>query len=145
MSKLFAGNGFVADKNAYYFFGGMQTIKPYEFYTDRFVNFYWMHDFPFRFYTLKVTPRGISSAPSLSVGYNLLWGNLAKQEVHQKVIFQVPDKPYHETGLLMNSLLKFNFMNMGYGALNIGYFYHWAPTFDVLKNGRFVFGFSMEL
>ena len=145
VSKLFAGNGFVADKNAYYFFGGMQTIKPYEFYTDRFVNFYWMHDFPFRFYTLKVTPRGISSAPSLSVGYNLLWGNLAKQEVHQKVIFQVPDKPYHETGLLMNSLLKFNFMNMGYGALNIGYFYHWAPTFDVLKNGRIVFGFSMEL
>lgn len=145
VSKLFAGNGFVADENALYFFGGMQTIRPYEYYSDRFVNFYWMHDFPFRFYELKITPRSMSSAPYLSVGYNVLWGNLTRPEVHQKILFQVPEKPYHETGILMNSLLKFNFMNFGYGALNIGYFYHWAPTFDAAKNGRIVFGLSMEL
>jgi hypothetical protein len=144
LSKLFAGNGFQIDKNAVYVFGGMQTMFPYEYYSDRFINFYWQHDFDWKFYELKLT-RKLSSSPKLSLGYNLLAGSLKNREAHQQVQFSVPDKAYHETGLMLNRLVRMKFLNMAYLNFNAGYYYHIKGNFDHKRNGRFVFGLGADL
>lgn len=145
LSKLFAGNGFVSDNSTLYVFGGMQTMRPYEYYSDRFINFYWMHDLPWRFYYAKVLKRALSSAPKPSIGYNVLWGSMKDKDVHQLVTVNVPYKPYHETGIIVNGLLRLNFLSFGYLTLNAGYFYHWTGRFDASQNGRVVIGMGFEL
>jgi hypothetical protein len=144
LGKLFAGNGFQLDDKAFYVFGGMQTMLPYQYYSDRFINFYWNHDFDFRFYKLKIT-RTFSSAPSLGIGYNVLWGKLKDQSAHQFVQFAVPDPAYHEAGMMLNKLLRMKFMGLYYLDLNAGYFYHLKGEFNHRENGRFVFGLGVEL
>lgn len=144
LSKLFAGNGFQIDKNAVFVFGGMQTMLPYEYYSDRFINFYWKHDFDWRFYNLKLT-RKLSSAPSLSLGYNLLVGSLKNREAHQHVSFSVPDNAYHETGFMLNRIIRTSFLNMYHINFNAGYYYHVKGDFNLKQNGRFVFGLGADL
>ena len=144
ISKLFAGNGFAGKGNSFYVFGGMQTISPYEYYSDRFVNFYWMHDFTFRFYHTKIS-KSWSSAPRPSIGYNVLWGSMKNKNQHQFVAFKVPDKPYHECGVMINGLLRLNFLGIGYASVNSGYFYHFASLPNSVNIGRWVVGLGMDL
>jgi hypothetical protein len=144
LSKLFAGNGFQVDNSSVYIFGGMQTMLPYEYYSDRFINFYWKHDFDWKFYDLKLT-RKFSSTPSLSIGYNVLLGSLKNKEAHQQVQFFVPDNAYHETGLMFNRLVRMKFFNMYYLNFNAGYYYHIKEKFNHKQNGRFVFGLGVDL
>ncbi|RYZ50769.1 MAG: carboxypeptidase-like regulatory domain-containing protein, partial [Sphingobacteriales bacterium] len=97
LSKLFAGNGFRYDQGAVYAFGGMMTLYPYDLYSDQFVNFYWKHEFDWRFYKTDF------SAPSLSLAHNILYGTLEQPAVHKLVSFRVPDAGYHESGILLNN------------------------------------------
>jgi hypothetical protein len=145
LSKLFAANGFVTNNTAIYTFGGMQTIRPYEYYTDRFVNFYWRHTFDRRLYKLESPYVSFSSAPNVSLAHNVLWGRLDHPEAQQKVAVAIPDPVYHETGLLLNNILRLKYLNLYYITLNVGYFYHWTGNLDVDKNGRFVLGLGFEL
>lgn len=144
LSKLFAGNGFRTDDNAFYAFGGMLTMLPYQYYTDRFINFYWQHDFDFRFFRAKLS-RGLSTAPSPSIGYNLLWGKLRDPSAHQFVQFSVPDPAYHEAGGMINKLLRMKFAGMYHLNLNLGYYYHLKGRFNHKENGRIVFGLGVDL
>jgi len=138
LSRLFAANGFRFDESSLYAFGGMLSIYPYEFYTDQFINTYWKHDFDWRFYSANF------SAPFLSLAHNILSGRLDNRDAHKEFRFSVPEKAYHESGLLANNLIRIKYFDVYYLTLTAGYFYHWADEFDVDKNGRFVFGFGAE-
>jgi hypothetical protein len=144
LSKLFAGNGFRTEDQSFYVFGGMQTMLPYQYYSDRFINFHWKNDFDFKFYRLRIT-RALSSSPTLGVGYNVLWGTLKHAEAHKLVQFSVPDPAYHETGLMLNRLVRMKFVGMMYCNFNAGYYYHLDGPFDHRQNGRVVFGLSTDL
>ncbi len=145
LSKLFAGNGFLIDNSALYYFGGMQTMYPYAYYSDQFINLYFRHDLDFRLYNLIISPHKISSAPKPALAYNVLWGSLDHPEVHQLVEFSTPWQGYHEAGLLLDNLIRLNYFDVAYLTINVGYFYHITPVFDAGKNGKFVFGLGFEL
>lgn len=145
LSKLFAGNGFLAENAAIYAFGGMQTMHPYDYYTDQFVNFYWNHSFDWKLYKLETQNVPISSAPSIGIGYNMLYGKLAHPEAQQLVTIAVPDNAYHEAGVLLNNVLRYNYLNVYYITFNVGYFYHFTGNTLSDKNGRFVYGIGIEL
>lgn len=144
LSKLFAGNGFMAEDRTIYTFGGMQTMLPYQFYSNEFVNLYWNHEFDFKLFNKKIY-KGLSTSPTIGLGYNMLVGGLKDTAVHKLVNFSVPNKPYHEAGFLLNRLLKMKFMGMYYVSFNAGYFYHFDGPFDHSKNGKFVFGLGADL
>lgn len=145
LSKLFAGNGFALDRLSVHVFGGMQTMLPYEYYMDRFVNFYWQHDFDFRLYNLKIGSGTINSVPNPAFAVNTLWGNMAHTSAHQFVSFNVPTKAYTEAGLLLNRLLRLKYLNLYYLNLNLGYFQQLTPGFTLKNKGRFVVGFGVDL
>ncbi len=145
LSKLFAGNGFALDRMSVHVFGGMQTMLPYDFYMDKFLNAYWQHDFDFRLYTLKIGEGKVSSIPNLGFGINTLWGNLRNRKAHQLVQVNVPTKAYTEAGILLNRILRLKYLNLYYLNLNLGYFHQVTPQTAIKNNGRFVFGFGVDL
>ncbi len=139
LSKLFAGNGFAFDEVAFYVFGGFLTMRPYDYYSDQFVSAFWKHDFDWHFYKPAL------SYPYLSIAHSYYQGTLSKQYAHKEVFFAVGSDGYHESGILVNNLLRFAYMNMFHINLNGGYFYHWEPTHNFQESGRFVVGVGVDL
>lgn len=139
LSKLFAGNGLRFDQISLYTFGGMLTLFPYEYYSDRFLQVSWKHDFDRKLY------HTLYSSPFLSIAHNLLWGDLKHPEIHRGVDFGIPSAAYHESGLLVNNIIRIPYMKLYYLTFNIGYFYHWKPPQSLEKNGRLTLGLGFEL
>jgi hypothetical protein len=147
LSKLFAGNG-MSFKNSYfgyYGFGYIMTALPYQFYSDRFVIASWKHDFDWRLYSVHFFKNNYNSSPFFSIAHNVLYGTLQHPELQQLVSFSVPDNAYHESGVMLNSLLRIRYFNVAYLTLGAGFFYHWTPTFDADRNGRFIISSNFEL
>jgi len=138
LGKMFAGNGYRFDEGALYSFGGMMTMLPYEYYSDRFVNIYWQHDFDWHFFNSKF------SHPFLSIGHNLLYGNMMNRKQHLGVYFKTPDQSYHESGLCLNNLLRIKYMDLYYLTLNTGYYVHWTKKLNLEQQGRWVLGLGFE-
>ena len=152
LSKIFAGNGYKFDGNSFlneppiYSFGGMETITPYEFYTDRFVNMIYRHDFDWKLYKFEIPGTPLSSVPNICLQYGLLYGTLDNRQDQKYALFSVPDNGYSEAGVLLNHILRLKYLNIYYITLNVGYFYHIADGgFNSNNNGRFVIGASGEL
>jgi hypothetical protein len=148
LSKLFAGNGLRYNGKrsfgrAIYSFGGMLTMLPYEYYSDRFINVFVRHDIDRKLYIWRVN-KTLSSAPNLCFQYNMLYGELNNRPAHKYIAFAVPDNAYHEVGLLLNNIVRGVYMNMYYVTFNVGYFYHITPVFDATANGRLVYGIGVE-
>lgn len=141
ISKTFAGKGYLNPDYPLYSFGGFSTMRPYDYYSDRFVSFNWKHDFDWKLFNLKGWSR-----PYISIAHNLLYGEMKNRGVHREIAFSVPDNAYHESGVILNDLLKLSYYNLAYINIHGGYFYHWAPSgFDLRKNGNFVMALSFGL
>ncbi len=148
LSKLFAGTGFKYDQSsAYspslYAFGGLVTMYPYGFYTDQFIQFAFRHDFDRKLYKVKFPGSALSSSPYPCLQYGLLYGTLKHPDAQQLVAFRVPDNAYHECGLMINDLLRLNYLNLYYLTLNAGYFCHVTEKISLPADGTAVIGFGV--
>lgn len=140
LSRLFAGRGFLNKSYPLAVFGGFATMRPYDYYSDRFFGFSWRHDFDWRLYNL-----GYISRPYIGIVHNFLTGNLDNRLAHRNVEFSVPDNAYNETGIMLNDLVRVKYFNVAYLSLHAGYFYHWTGKTDFKKNGQFAFGIGFSL
>jgi len=140
LSKLFAGSGFRYNSPlSLYTFGGIMTMTPYEYYSDRFGMFIYRHDFDWKLYCVNFDGSSFSSAPFISLQYGVLYGKLANVRAQQGVAFSVPDNGYHEAGAMLTDLIRINYLDLYYFTINAGYFYHIAPG-STGDNGKFVIG-----
>ncbi len=139
LSKLFAGRGFRNKDLPLYSFGSFITMAPYDVYTDRFISINWKHDFDWRLYNLENISR-----PYISLAHNFLIGSLDNPLVRLGPEFSVPTRGYNESGILLNDLVKINYVNIAHLNLQAGFFYHWTKDTDLKKNGKFVLGISMD-
>lgn len=145
LSKLFAGNGFLSNSSFFYAFGAMETMLPYQFYSDRFINFYWLHQFNRSLFRAKIITTGLTTAPKPAVAYNVLYGDLSHPADHSNVIFSVPVKRYHEAGLILNSIVRLKIFGLYYAAFNVGYFHNIPNAGHYPNEGRLVYGIGLEL
>ncbi|MDQ6757141.1 MAG: hypothetical protein M3004_09410 [Bacteroidota bacterium] len=144
LSKLFAGNGFSGQGNFVYAFGAMETMLPYQYYADRFINFYFSHEFNRSLFRAKVS-KGLSIAPKPAIAYNFLYGTLANIAVHNNVNFSIPDKGYHETGLMLNNVFLLKLFGLYHATFNAGFFHNIPNGKNYPQQGRFVYGIGVEL
>ena len=144
ISKLFAGNGFDGPGTFIYAFGAMETMLPYQFYSDRFINLYWLHEFNRSILRAKLS-KGLSIAPKPAIAYNLLYGTLKNISVHNNINFLVPDKGYHETGLMLNNVFVLKLLGLYSATFKAGYFHNIFNANNYPKQGRFVYGIGLEL
>lgn len=100
----------IATENAF------ETMLPYEFFSDRYVNFHFRHSFGSLLLKVK------KFEPEFILTSSIGFGSLAKQELHSGVSFNTMEKGYFESGLIINNILKLNYTSLGVGA-----FYRYGP------------------
>lgn len=96
-----------------------QTMKPYEFLSDRYVNIFFTHNFGS---LLIETPR---FKPRFIIAHNTGWGTLRNASDHT-IDFKVKDEIYLESGLLINNIIRFKIFNLYYIGFGGGAFYRYG-------------------
>jgi hypothetical protein len=96
-----------------------QTMGPYEFLSDKYVNLFYSHNFGSLLFKMP------KFKPQFVIVQNTGWGTL-NDPSDQGIDFKVKDKVYLESGLIINSLLRVKFLNMYYFGLGVGTFYRYG-------------------
>jgi hypothetical protein len=135
-SFLLASKGFRRNGINYYAWGGFLTMRPYNFYSDRYISFLYKHDFD------KYLWQSKSGKPFVSIVHNVMYGALTGENKTATAGIVAPVSGYHESGIVLNQLLQKNLFHTFYLYLNAGAFYHWASLFDWKKNRVWVVGIS---
>lgn len=112
-----------------------QTMRFNEFFSDRYVNFFFNHNFGALLLRYK------NFAPEIKLYHAMGIGTVSDPEAHQSFEFKTLDDGYFESGLAFGNLLKINFYNIGYLGLGVGAFYRYgANQFqDPIDNWAFKF------
>lgn len=134
-SLLMAGNGFKRGDVNFYLWGGFLTMQPFDFYSDRYISLLYRHQFDKNFWNLKW------SKPFLSLAHNMIYGSVNHLSKQANAGLQSYDNGYHESGLLLNRILKYN-LGFADAHLNAGAFYHWQSNGSWTQNGVWVIGLS---
>ncbi|MBL7818344.1 MAG: carboxypeptidase-like regulatory domain-containing protein [Saprospiraceae bacterium] len=88
--------------------------------SDRFVNVYFSQAIGNILYTSKY------SSPQLTLAQNASWGQLSRPEAHQNIAFTTPSKPLIESGIVLDNLLKINYVNFANIGIGASFFYRWG-------------------
>lgn len=117
---LFTGEGNY-DKNAPYIMkNNFQTMLPYEFLSDRYVNLFLSHNFGGLLFKVG------NFQPNIMAHHNMSYGNLKNNNSHQFISFKTKDKIFLETGLQIDNVLKVNYLNLGHLGIGTGIFYRYG-------------------
>jgi hypothetical protein len=117
-SLLFTGEG---SKSNYPFLinNTFQTMKPYEFLSDRYVNIFFSHNFgSLLFERPKFKPKFI-------IIQNTGWGTLRNASDHS-IDFKEKNKVFLESGLLINNIIRFKIFNVYHVGFGGGSFYRYG-------------------
>lgn len=127
-SKLFLSNGNFSPSVPVFVYYTFQTMRLFEFLNDRYVHFFWVHDFE----NLLLNTKNFKPEVKLvnAIGY----GRLNNTELHDlnpdalfDTGFRTMEKGYFETGFVLNNLVRFNLMNVAYFGIGAGAFYRYGP------------------
>jgi hypothetical protein len=139
ITRLFTGNGSYYEKNPYYISQSFNTMGLYEFSCNRFINVFISNNFGNILFNTKY------SKPELYIiqhsGISYLTDN--QQERYPGAIPY--DKGYFESGVLLNNILRFNFVNAAYFGFGGGAFIKYGYYFDDDLKNNFAYKFSVSL
>ena len=112
------------------------TMRYNEFLSDEYVAIYFRHNFGSLLFGNKPfipQPIFVTSA---------MIGNLSDTSRHKNIDFNIANKGFYESGLLLNSILRSNISNIG-----IGVFYRWGPySFNNIEDNfayKITIGYSL--
>lgn len=113
-------------------------MLPYEFLSDVYTHVFLSHNFGELLFKTKYLQ------PEVIWHNNVGWGNLSAGNHHPGYVYRTYDKIFLETGLQLNSLLKLNFMNLGYLGFGGGIFYRYGYYANSLPADNFAFKISLR-
>lgn len=136
---LFTGEGSFDKKYPYMVPNYFQTMLPYEFLSDQYVNLFLSHDFGgLLFKTGKFQP-------GLTLHNNLGWGNLSDKNKSSNLLidYKIKNKVFMETGLQVDKILKLNYLDVGYLGLGAGVYYRYGAYENTNTKDNLVYKFSL--
>lgn len=134
---MFTGEGSYDEDLKYVVRNHFQTVKPYEFLSDRYVDVFFQHSF--KSLLLQVG----KFRPYLTVSQNIGFGELENPTAHQKIDFKTKEKGLYETGLIIDNILRMNYVNIGYLGFGFGAFYRYGAYASEKQMDNFAFKFSV--
>lgn len=134
-SFLLAGNGIRMNNSHYYSPTGFVTMRPFDFYNDRYASLLYKHDFDRFFWDVKW------SKPFLSLAHNMAYGSLTGKTAAANGGIRSFKKGYHESGILVNQLLRYN-IHVTDVYFNTGLFYNWSRPSPFKESAFLVFSIS---
>ncbi|MDX2249292.1 MAG: DUF5686 family protein [Bacteroidia bacterium] len=117
---LFHGSGSKSRSVWIYVENYFQTMNLYEFLSDRYAELFIRQDFGT---LLFQTPQ---FKPQISLVQGIGYGWLPNPERHQGFEFKTMEKGYYESGLLINQIIRLNYVNIAYMGLGGGIFYRYG-------------------
>ena len=136
-SFLLAAKGFRTDGLNFYSWGGFLTMRPYDYFSDKYASLLYKHDFDRYLWKHKF------SKPFISLAYNVMFGGLELQHQSANGGISTLVSGYHEPGIIVNQLLQKNLFQVSYIYLNVGAFYHVVPELNWKKHGVLALGISL--
>ena len=130
---LFTGEGSRNECLSFVVNNSFQTMSPYEFLSDKYVSLFYSHNFGSLLFASK------NFKPQFVVVQNSGWGSLDNAFNHG-IDFKVKDKIYLESGLVVNNVVKLNYLNMFYFGFAVGGFYRYG----YYKNDSFNDNFALK-
>lgn len=139
---LFTGEGSYDKKYPLIMKNAFQTMTPYEFLSDRYVNLFTSHNFG------GLLLKTSWFQPEISIHNNFGWGNLSNKLSHSFVNYKTKNKLFMETGLQLDNIIKMNYVNTGYMAFGAGVYYRYGayslPEFNDNLAFKFTFNFTFK-
>ena len=120
-SLLFNGLGSTRDFPAV-IEGYFQTMELYEFLSDRFLYIFFQHNFG----TLLYKSKSKIFKPELVIAHSMGFGTLQNPDYHLDIDFKTMEKGYLESGLMINNLLRFNYLNADDFGLGAGVYFRYG-------------------
>ncbi len=97
-----------------------QALPDTAFVADRFINLYFAQEIGPVFYRKKY------SAPHLTLLQNAAWGDLRRPELHHDLGFRTAFRTLLETGIQLDNLFRFNYINIAHLGIGGAVFYRWG-------------------
>jgi hypothetical protein len=116
---LFTGEGSKDTDMPLLINNSFQTMSPNEFLSDKYVNLFYSHNFGSLLFTTR------KFKPQFVVVQNSGWGTL-NNATYQGINFKQKDKIYLESGLIINNIIRLNYINMFYFGFGVGGFYRYG-------------------
>lgn len=98
-----------------------QTMDLYEFASDQYAYLFLQHNLG------RLTGnRSKYFRPELSLIQNSGWGNLRQPQDHIGIPINTMEKGFFESGLVLNNLIRFKYVNLLYFGVGAGFFYRYG-------------------
>jgi hypothetical protein len=138
--KLFRGKASYGGDISFLIQNSFQTMRVDEFASDRYINFFFRHNFG----TLLF--KAGKFKPEFTIANNLSLGTLSHPELHDGLSLKAPSKGFYEAGLIIDNLIRLKILNIAYVGLGIGTYYRYGPySFDkTLDNFAFKISFRIS-
>lgn len=135
---MFTGEGSKNNSIPLLIKNSFQTMKPYEFLSDKYLHLFYSHNFgSLLFKTPKFNPQFI-------LVQNTGWGSL-RNPSYYGIDFRTQEKIYLESGLVINNILKINYLNIVYLNLGAGGFYRYGSYRNHLLQDNIAIKCSLTL
>ncbi len=122
ISRLILDNGVGATFSLLNIDEVFQTMETNEALYDQIVRLFFKHQF------MPITRKVTWTQPRPSVVFNMSWGDLDRPDLHHDFEFNTFRSPYLETGLILDNIVRFNYLNVAYFGLG------WATYMRVGSN-----------
>ncbi|MEZ5039143.1 MAG: DUF5686 family protein [Saprospiraceae bacterium] len=99
-----------------------QAMDFYEFLSDQFLHFFFRHDFG------KLLFRTKWFQPAIAVEHNMALGRLdtSRQLTSDGQLFKTLENPYMEAGLVVDNILRVNYLNVAWIGVGVGGYYRYG-------------------
>ena len=134
---LFTGDGSYIRNWSVLVKNSFQTVSPYEFLSDKYVNLHYSHNFGSLLLHIG------NWKPAISVVQNIGWGSLSHPEYQQYVDFKTREKGLYESGVQLDNILRMKYLNVAYMGFGAGAYYRYGPYASANASDNLAFTFSM--
>lgn len=86
---------------------------------DRFVNIFWRQDLGYRLWQTR------RSRPLPALAHHASYGSLNRPEQHAGLEFRTPPRGFHESGIIVDELLRLNYVDIADLTLGFAVFWPW--------------------
>ena len=137
LGLLFTGEGSNDEDIPVVMYDTFQTMLPYEFLSDQYVNLFLTHDLGSLIFKSK------NFQPGLILHQNVGWGDLANPTSHG-FNFKVKNQFFIESGIEITEILKMNYLDIAKIGFGIGGFYRYGFYRFEDNSDNFVLKFNVS-
>ncbi len=124
LAKLFTLNQSAGGYTLFAINQTFQSLPDTLFLHNRFANLFFQQEFGPILYQKRY------SAPFLTLIHNMSVGNLAHRERHLNIGFLTMQRPYIESGIQLDNILRINYVRLGWVGVGGAVFYRWGAYSD---------------